>query len=100
MRVISRKKLTAYGAENPDAKSALDSWYSEAKNSTWKMPSDIKEKYRSASILKQGRVVFNIAGNKFRLIVWINFEREIVYIKFVGTHEDYDKINAEDVTHD
>ncbi|MGG9999273.1 type II toxin-antitoxin system HigB family toxin [Pseudovibrio ascidiaceicola] len=81
----------------PDAKASLDSWYYEAIHATWKSPSDIKAKYRHASILKNGRVVFNIAGNKHRLVVSINYEAGIIFIKFVGTHKEYDKINVEDV---
>ena len=63
----------------------------------WQTPSDIKAQYRSASILKGGRVVFNIAGNKYRLIVWVNYVKKTVYICFVGTHKQYDKIDAETV---
>jgi len=97
MRVIARKILREYGDNHPDAKSALDSWYYETKNAEWKMPADIKEKYRNASILKNNRVVFNIAGNKYRLIAGINYSAGIVFIKFIGTHAEYDLIDAEKV---
>ena len=86
--------------ENPqyyDAKSAIEAWYSEAKTATWQNPSEIKSSYRNASILKNNRVVFNIAGNKYRLIVSINFSAQIIYIKFIGTHQQYDKINPNTV---
>ena len=69
----------------------------QAKIATWKDPSQIKSQYRNASILKNNRVVFNIAGNKYRLIVSINFPAQIIYIKFIGTHKEYDKINANTV---
>ena len=69
----------------------------QAKAATWKDPSQIKSQYRNASILKNNRVVFNIAGNKYRLIVSINFPAQIIYIKFIGTHKEYDKINANTV---
>lgn len=97
MRVISRKKLREFGDAEPSAKAALDSWCHEAKQADWSKSADIKEQYRSASILKNNRVVFNIAGNKFRLIVRINYGARIVFIRFVGTHADYDQINAEEV---
>jgi len=97
MRVIARKTLREYGDEEPEAKSSLDAWYHEAIAADWKKPSDIKEQFRNASILKSGRVVFNIAGNKFRLIVGINYKVGIVFIKFIGTHAEYDKIDAEEV---
>lgn len=97
MRVIARKTLKEYCAREPGAAGALNAWYSEAKAATWKSPADVKEKYRSASILKGGRIVFNIAGNKYRLIVRIDYACAIVFIRFVGTHKEYDKIDAEEV---
>ncbi len=100
MRIISRRSLRDFYEQNTqyiDAKSGLDAWYYEAKKATWTSPSDIKTQYRNASILKGSRVVFNIAGNKYRLVVKINYPRQIVYIRFVGTHRQYDQINAEEV---
>lgn len=97
MRVISRKTLREFGDAEPEAKSALDSWFHEASKATWKTPSQIKEKYRSASVLKNNRVVFNIAGNKYRLIVRIDYEAGIVFVRFVGSHAAYDKIDAEEI---
>lgn len=100
MRIISKKTLTEFIANNPqclDAKEALEAWHSEAKNAKWQTPADIKAQYRNASILKNNRVVFNIAGNKYRLIVSINFSAQIVFIKFIGTHKEYDKVNANTV---
>lgn len=97
MRVIARKTLNKYGEGVPEAKASLDAWYHEAMAAEWRTPNEVKEQYRSASILKAGRVVFNIAGNKFRLVVGINYVIGIVYIKFIGTHAEYDKINADEV---
>ena len=97
MRVIARKTLKVHSERVPDAAPALNAWYHEARRAHWKSPADIKEKYGSASILKDGRVVFNIGGNKYRLVVWINFKVSVVYIRFVGTHKEYDKINAQEV---
>jgi mRNA interferase HigB len=97
MRVIARRTLKEYGEREPEAAAALNAWYYEAKAATWTSPADIKEKFRSASILKKNRVVFNIAGNKYRLVVRIDYECAIVFIRFIGTHAEYDKIDAEEV---
>jgi mRNA interferase HigB len=100
MRVIARKTLIQFWASSPkyaDARAPLDAWYHEVRRADWAHPADIKEQYRSASILKSGRVVFNIAGNKYRLVVQINFPRQIVYICFVGTHKQYDQIDVETI---
>ncbi|KZL03364.1 MULTISPECIES: type II toxin-antitoxin system HigB family toxin [unclassified Pseudovibrio] len=97
MRVNAKRKLREYGDRIPDAKASLDSWYYEAIHTTWNSQSDIEAKYRHASVLKNGRVVFNIAENRHRLVVSLNYKASIVMIKFIGTQEEYDKINAEDV---
>lgn len=97
MRVIARRTLREYGERVPAAKAQLDAWYHEANAADWKSPSDIKAKYSSASILKAGRVVFNIAGNKFRLVVQIHYGVGIVYIRFIGTHTEYDGIDAQEI---
>lgn len=97
MRVIARRALNRYGENVPEAKASLDAWYHEAVKADWQTPNEVKDQYRSASILKAGRAVFNVAGNKYRLVVGINYQVGIVYIKFIGTHAEYDKINAEEV---
>jgi mRNA interferase HigB len=102
MHVISRKAITVHNAENrrTDADVAekhLLAWYREAKAASWESWSDIKQKYKTASILQDGRVVFNICGNKYRIVVKINYKAKRVYIRFVGTHEEYDKINAQEI---
>jgi len=97
MHIISRKTLKLF-YEQPDyrdAKGTLESWYYEVCHEEWKKPSDVKKKYRSASVLKGNRIVFNISGNKYRLVVKINYSLKIVFIRFVGTHEAYDQIDAE-----
>ncbi len=99
MRVIARSTLKKF-YETPnygDSKESLEAWYHEAKRASWNSWADIKEKYGSASILKYNRVVFNIRGNKYRLVAKINYEAQIIFIRFMGTHKDYDNINAEDV---
>lgn len=95
MRVISKKALRDFWQKFPDAEYALRAWHAEAEAATWLTPADIKEKYRSASILKDSRAVFNICGNKYRLVVKINFKSAVVFIRFVGTHKEYDATDVE-----
>ena len=97
MRIIAKRTLREFW-EQPkfsDAQSALEAWHFEALKASWQTPQDIKEKYRSASFLKNNRVVFNIAGNKYRLIVSVDYQRQACFIKFIGTHKQYDDIDAE-----
>lgn len=77
-----------------DAEQYLKTWYDTAINADWKSPSDIKKSYANASVLKSGRIVFNIRGNNYRLVTKINFEKQWIFIRFIGTHEEYDKIDA------
>ncbi len=99
MRVIKRKKLAEFyeKPEHRDAENPLETWYYEAKHANWGSPADVKAKYKTASILKNNRVVFNIAGNKYRLVVIIDYIHQTIYVRFVGTHKEYDKIDAEAV---
>lgn len=75
----------------------LEAWYNEVRRAKWTAPTNIKSQYRNASILKTGRVVFNIAGNKYRLVVHINYRAGIVFVRFIGTHAQYDTIDAETI---
>jgi len=99
MRIIARSTLLKFwsNSDYSDSEQALRAWFEETKNSVWKSPNEIKKKYRSASVLKNNRVVFNICGNKYRLIVSIKYDFQIVYIRFIGTHKQYDQINAEEI---
>jgi len=97
MRVIALKTLKEFWQKKPDAEKSLQSWYTEAKHASWQAPTDLKAVYGNASILQDSRVVFNICGNKYRLIVKINYSFSIVYIRFIGTHREYDHINAEEI---
>lgn len=97
MRIIALKTLKDFWKNHLDSEEALKSWYAVAKKADWKTPSDVKKTYANASILQERRVVFNIAGNKYRLIVWINYPYRIVYIRFVGTHRQYDKVDAQKI---
>ncbi len=94
MRVIARKTLREFWNIHPDSEGALKAWFYEAVNSQWNSPADIKKKYPHASILADNRVVFNIKGNTYRLVVKINYNYGQVFIRFIGTHAEYDKIDA------
>lgn len=97
MRVIAKSTLQAFWRRHPDAEGSLLAWFREVQKEDWDSPARLKEKYRSASILKDNRVVFNIKGNDFRLVVKINYPYRVIYVRFVGTHADYDKIDVEEV---
>ena len=97
MHIVAVKFLRVFWENHPDAEQSLKSWVDEAKKTTWTQPAEIKEQYRSASILKNRRVVFNIKGNDYRLVVSVAYHYQAVYVKFVGTHKEYDAIDAETV---
>ncbi|WP_420224854.1 type II toxin-antitoxin system HigB family toxin [Pigmentiphaga litoralis] len=97
MRVIAVSTLRLFWQQHPDAEQSLRAWFDEAVKADWTQPADIKAHYRNASILKNRRVVFNIKGNDYRLIAAVAYRLGVVYIKFVGTHAEYDKIDAETV---
>lgn len=97
MRIIAKKTLKAFWERYPQTQGSLEAWHAEAKDADWKTPADVKAKYGSASILKDGRVVFNISGNNYRLVVWINYAFGVIYIRFVGTHAEYDAIDVETI---
>ncbi|MEX1258588.1 MAG: type II toxin-antitoxin system HigB family toxin [Gemmatimonadota bacterium] len=100
MRLIAKRTLRQFWeshARGAQAKAPLQVWHATVEGADWSTPADVKATYGDASILKKGRVVFNIAGNKFRLVARINYPYRIVYIRFVGTHAEYDAINAETI---
>jgi len=94
MRVISRRALKDCWTRRADAEQPLRAWYDDVKRAKWRVPSDIKSVYRNASFVGDNRVVFNIKGNDYRLVVAVNYATGIVYIRFVGSHAQYDRINA------
>ena len=94
MRVIAKRTLRIYWIKHNECKEQLRSWYHEAEAAIWAKPSDIIRDYPMASILQNNRVCFNIKGNKYRLIIRINYKYRIVWIRFIGTHAEYDKIDA------
>ena len=94
MRIIARKTLREFWEQHPDTEAALKAWYHDVRRADWKTPSDVRQVYTTASIIANNRVVFNIRGNQYRLIVAVNYDYGIVYIRFVGTHQQYDQIDA------
>ncbi len=94
MRIIAKKILRSFWEQHPDCEQQLTSWYRETSKAEWNNPADVKKGYPSASIVADNRVVFNIKGNNYRLIVQINYDYLMVWIRFVGTHAEYDKIDA------
>lgn len=97
MRVLAQKTLKDYWGKEPRTELELKAWFAEAGAADWKTPADVKAKYGNASILKDGRVVFNICGNHYRLVTWINYDFHTIYIRFIGTHKEYDQINAQTI---
>lgn len=97
MNVISKKTLILFYENHTQAKTPLEVWHSDVRKAQWESPDQIKREYSSASFLRDNRVVFNIKGNDYRLIVHIDYKRKIVRVKFIGTHSEYDKINAEEI---
>jgi mRNA interferase HigB len=97
MRIIARKALKTYWENNPGTEQELKAWFAEADAAEWKTPANVKAKYGNASILKDGRAVFNICGNNYRLVVWINYAFSTIYIRFIGTHKEYDAIDAQTI---
>jgi len=97
LRIIAKRPLRDYWELNPVCEHNLTTWYKQASRAEWGSPNEVKEQYASASILKNGRVVFNISGNKYRLVVDINYERKWLFVRFIGTHKEYDKIDANNI---
>ena len=97
MRVISKKPLREFWEKHTDAKAALQAWYEDALRAEWRTPGEVKDSYGNASIIGDNRVVFNIKGNDYRLVVKLHYDRGIAYVRFVGTHREYDRIDAETI---
>jgi len=97
MHVISRRPLREFATRHPDAEASVRAWFHEARQAHWRTTADIKHQYGSASILKGSRVVFNLCGNKYRLIGSINYRSEVVFVRFIGTHVEYDRVDAETI---
>ncbi|OUS06496.1 addiction module toxin RelE [Gammaproteobacteria bacterium 42_54_T18] len=91
MKVLGRDKLSEFSQKHANAKKALDAWFADAENSEWKTPQDIKDRYRSADFLAENRVIFNIKGNHYRLVVKVRYQNGLAVVEWVGTHSEYDK---------
>jgi mRNA interferase HigB len=94
VRIIAKRTLRSFWKRHPRAKGPLEAWHQEVARGDWESPSAVKGRFRSVSLLQDNRVVFNIAGNQYRLIVKINYPYRVVYIRFIGTHTEYDTIDA------
>jgi mRNA interferase HigB len=100
MRIIAYKTLKQFWESHPARADVIEparAWFQHTEAADWKSPADVKADLRTASILKDGRVVFNLAGNKYRLVVWINYPHRVVYIRFIGTHKQYDAIDVQTI---
>jgi mRNA interferase HigB len=100
MRIIAKRTSREFWESAPqyaEAQGPLAAWYMEARKAAWRTPAEIKTQFRHASILKNNRVVFNIGGNKYRLVVAVDYQRQVLFVRFVGTHGQYDAIDAEEV---
>jgi mRNA interferase HigB len=100
VRIIALSTLKAFLGRNSayaDAREPVMAWYRQVRQANWANPASVKLEIRSASILKDGRIVFNVAGNKYRIVVWINYPYRVVYVRFIGTHRQYDAIDAQNV---
>ena len=97
MHIIALKALREFWETHPQAETPLRAWYAEASRADWKTPADIKAAHRNASFLPNNRVVFNIKGNDFRLVVAVRYTSTMMFIRFVGTHAEYDRIDAETI---
>ena len=106
MRVIARRTLREFvrslagRRDQPAVKAALDAWFAEVKHARWSSTADVKRAYRTASIISSDRIVFNIKGNAYRLVVAIDFRKSIVWVKWIGSHREYDRIDVREVEHD
>jgi mRNA interferase HigB len=97
MRILSRSTLRNFWESHPDAEEALKTWYYEASHADWQSPVDVKSAHGNVSIIANNRVVFNIKGNTYRLIVAIRYDIGIIFIRFIGNHSEYDKVDAETI---
>ncbi|HQI05890.1 MAG TPA: type II toxin-antitoxin system HigB family toxin [bacterium] len=97
MNIVALSTLKTFWTKHPDSQEQLKSWYAEMKRSSFKNPHEIKERYRSADAVGENRIVFNIKGNKYRLIVKFDYIRQKGFVRFIGTHDEYNKVNAEEI---
>lgn len=96
-RIFAKSTLRQFWEKHADSEQYLKTWYDTAMSADWKSPNDVKQTYVNASILKTGRIVFNIKGNSYRMVVKFNFEKQWAFIRFIGTHAEYDRIDANNI---
>lgn len=96
-RIVAKRTIREFWEKHPDSKEYLETWHETVKGANWRNPNEIKEFYSTVSILKNSRIVFNIRGNHYRLVAKINFEKQWLFIRFIGTHKDYDNIDADNI---
>lgn len=94
MRIIARQTLVAFMAEHPEARSSAEHWFAMTKAAAWRTTAEVQAAFSKAKVLNAERVRFEIAGGRFRMIVAFDFGRQIAFIKFAGTHADYDRVDA------
>jgi mRNA interferase HigB len=105
MRIIARRTLREFVEgraghhDHPALKAAVDAWFDEVRRAQWGSSVDVKQSYASASVISSERIVFNIKGNDYRLVVAVDYRRQVVWIKWIGTHHDYDEIDVRDIQH-
>ncbi len=99
MRIIARKRLKDFWQRpgHEDAEVPLREWFTEVRKANWKSPNEVKKNFGSASIIANNRIVFNIKGNQYRLVTAVDYKRQIIYIRFIGTHRQYDGVNSEEI---
>lgn len=97
MRVIAKRTLREFWQRHPDARGPLEAWHADARAADWAGPQDIKIRFATVSFVGSNRVVFNIGGNKYRLVAQVNYPYRVVYVRFIGTHAQYDRIDVEQV---
>lgn len=97
MNIISKRTLVEFYKKHPQSKIPLEVWHLDVRKAIWKTPNDVKKDYANASFVQDNRIIFNIKGNDFRLVVHVDYLRKIVRIKFIGTHDEYDKIDVRSV---
>lgn len=97
MRIIALKTIKEFWNKHPETEQQLRAWYDEVKKADWRKPNDLLREFPNVRVIKNDRAIFNVKGNKYRLVIAVKYDFKIVYIRFIGTHKEYDKINAEEI---
>jgi mRNA interferase HigB len=97
MRIVAKRTLREFWRLHAAAESPLKTWYAHAKAAKWQTPADVRGTFLTADFVADNRVIFDIAGNKYRLVGKVNYRRGVIFIRFVGTHGDYDRIDPETI---